>query len=406
MLECFALTFALMQAPAAPVHQSSARYELEWHGTPAEAADVGRLLEAAFDDLRAFFEAAPKDRLRVRVFRDETARREGAWTDGTTIGAQNVHAAFSEETRTAYVARQPSSAATRQVILYAACLQFHALSKAKNLDAARTWQAWGIALDFARHTWDGSDLRTFVTPLVEPVDLPRRALDVLGDGAPRLAQMAAVGAEGDPSLSWGIVATCLHGLGGKYRDAFRKYALGRTGTKLGTSDFLRTLGPNDRVLADLRAHLAVAGTPFEAFGDWDDRGAAGLVASPASGESVYCVLRPGATRLSATASALPRTGARLGVVVGWGDPDDCAEIDIEAPEILVRVRSHGRPTSTSRHPMRGDAGRERHVEVTRSGSQYVLRIDGAVSFEGELPSGRMGFFAFGAPAAFRRVEWR
>ncbi len=396
----------LFAAPAAgePVHVTTAHYELEWAGTKSEADETARLLDRSFDELATFFAARPKDRMRMRVFGDEKARLEGAWGDGITIPAQSRYASFSEETRTAYVARLDGPQATRATLLYAACLQFHSLSKSKNLDIGRTWYAWGIALDYSRSTWDGERLVAFAQPRVEAVDLPGRALTAMGEGEPNLTKLSTVDAV-DPALTWSVAAMCLHGKDRGYRNAFQRYALGDTGTKLATEDFLRSLGPAKKVGKDLRAFVLAAQTPFEAVGDWEDRGAAGIVGHGASAKESFCILREGVGRLSARASELPRSGGRMGFVVGWFGPDDHAQIDIEAPEVLVHVRRLGRVVTTMRLPIPGDAARERNIELERAGSQYTLIVDGT-KHELELPSGRTGFYVAGTDVAFRDVTWR
>lgn len=388
-----------------PVRVATEHYELEWEGTRPEAEEAARLLDRAFDELATFFAARPKDKLRVRVFRDEVARHEGAWNDGVTIPAQSRNASFSEEALTAYVARAGGPQATRATLLYAACLQFHSLAKSKNLDIARTWQAWGIALDFSRSTWDGEKLAAFAQPRVEAVDLPGLALSALGAGEPDLARLGAQDTV-DPALTWGVTALCLHGNQESYRAAIRRYALGDTGTKLGTQDFLRALGPPKRVVRDLRAFLLASQTPFEAVGDWEDRGDAGILGHSVGGAYAYCILRAGVERLVARASALPRIGGRMGLVVGWYGPEDHARIDIEAPEVFVHVLRLGRVVSTRRLSIPGDAQRERRIEIERAGNQYVLTVDGVKFSELELPSGRAGFFVAGTDVSFREVSWR
>ncbi len=390
---------------ADPIRVVTAYYELEWEGAREDAEESSRILERANDELATFFGWRPKDRMRVRVFRDEIARVEGAWNDGITMPSQSRHASFSEVTRTAYVARLGTVPATRSALLYAACLQFHALGKAKNLDIGRTWQAWRIALDFARSTWDGTKLRAFASPLVDEVDVPGRALAELGDGQPVLAKFADSGTV-EPELAWGVVAMCLHGGDGSYRETFRRYALGDTGTKLGSADFLRTLGPNKRVVADLRTYLEKVQVPSEVIGDWEDHGDAGILGRAKPGERSFCVLRKGNERLSAVATPLPRLAARMGFVAGWGSEDDCATIDIEAPEVIVRISHRGRPSSTFRLPIPGDAQRSRRIGLERVGNQYALTVDDTRFAELELPSGRMGFFVVGAEVAFREVSWR
>jgi len=259
--------FALFAAPIAgePIQVTTEHYELEWEGTRSEADEAARLLETSFDELAVFFAAQPTDRMRVRVFRDEKMRIEGAWGDGISVPVQSRYASFSEETRTAYVARSDVPPATRATLLYAACLQFHSLSRSKNLDIGRTWYAWGIALDYSRSTWDGEKLVAFAQPRVELVNLPGRALVTIGDGVPDLAQLGSFHAA-DPTLSWAVAALCIHGSDRNYRSAFRRNALGETGTKLASANFLRSLGPAKKLAQDAREFVLAMQTPFEALG--------------------------------------------------------------------------------------------------------------------------------------------
>ena len=391
-----------------PQRVTTAHYDLEWAGTKAEADDAARTLEIAFDELTTFFAAKPEDRLRVRVFRDEESRLGAAWNDGITVPEQSKFASFSDVTRTTYVARLDTPAATRRGLLYATCLQFHALCKSKNLDITRTWYSPGLALDFARSTWDGVRLKAFAAPLVEPVDLPGRALALLGPDESNPTWLKSL--QGDvpiaPELAWGAVAMCLHGSSKTYKAAFQRYALGDTGTKLSSEDFMRTLGPAKTVAKDLRAFLLASQTPFEALGDWEDRGDAGLRGRTQAQQSSFCVLREGTQRLGALMKALPRTSASAGFVAGWFGPEDHARIDVEAPEVLIRVTRLGKVQSSMRLPIAGDAGKDRRIELAREGNQYVLKVDDVLHGPIELPSGRMGFFVSGSEATFRDVTWR
>lgn len=388
-----------------PVRLTNPRYELEWHGSRVEAEEALRVLDAAYSELSRFFAAHPKDPLRVRVFRDEKSRIEGAWNDGATVPAQSKYASFSEVTRTAYVAKLEGVQATRSALLYGACMQFHSLANSKNIDVGRTWQGAGIALDFSRSTWNGRSLDPFAMPRVEPVDLPGKALRALSTIDAELPGQDGVQAL-DPALTWGVVAMCLHGHKTAYREAFKRYALGETGSKIATQDFLRSLGAPRKVIADLGEFLGKVQTPFEATGDWEDRGTSGLLGHGESTTFSYCVLREGVGHLGARMSALPKGTGRAGFVAGWYGPDDYARIDIEAPNIIVQVQRLGHTVETMRLALAGDASREHRIELDRAGSQYVLTVDGTKIAELELPSGRMGFFVNAADVSFRDVAWR
>lgn len=387
-----------------PIRIADARFELEWHGTRAEANEAFRVLDAAHAELARFFEGAPREALRVRVFRDEKSRVEAVWSDRAMLPAHNRNAWFSEQTRVSYVARLDGPCATRTNLLYATCLQFHSLVKSKNIDVQRTWHAQGIAHDFARHTWDGRTLRTFTQPRVEPVDMPGRARDALMRVDNDLAKLAA-GDYDDPVLMWGIASMCMHGPQRAYRDTFARYALGEKGSKLGTVDFVRMLGDGKRVSEDLHEFLESRRAPFEILGDWSDRGADDLLASPGAGVA-YAVLHQGVARLSARVSALPKSGARVGFVLGWTAPNDCCEIEIEAPEALIRITRDGDVVRQTRLAVPGDACRERTIAIERVGGAYVLTIDGARHEGLELPGGRMGLYAGGADVHFRDLSWR
>lgn len=402
LLAACLIAMSAQSATSPPVRLTSKRYELEWHGTRVEADEALRVLDGAFDELKAFFGSEPKDPMRVRVFRDEQTRVESAWNDGASVPTQSKFASFSEETRTAYVTRIPGAQAARSALLYGACLQFHSLAKSKNLDIGRSWQASGIALDFSRHTWDGSKLTGFAMPRVESIDLPGKAVLAL---APFESTLPA--AEGvDPALTWAIAAMCLHSSKSAYRESFRRYALGDTGTKMSTEDFLRTLGPAKKVVKDLREYLRTAQTPFEPVGDWEDRGASGILCRGQAESLSFLVLRAGTERLTARMSALPTAAAQAGFVVGWAGPEDHVRIEVDAPIVLIHVIREGKEISTMRLPVPGEPGRERVMEIDRAGSQYALKIDGAKFTDIDMSSGRMGFYAMGADMYFRDVTWR
>jgi hypothetical protein len=73
---------------------------------------------------------------------------------------------------------------------------------------------------------------------------------------------------------------------------------------------------------------------------------------------------------------------------------------------MITVTRLGKVQSSMRLPIPGDAARDRRIELSRQGNQYVLTIDEVVHGPFELPSGRMGFFVAGAEATFREVTWR
>jgi hypothetical protein len=202
------------------------------------------------------------------------------------------------------------------------------------------------------------------------------------------------------------VSLCLDGGRAPWRKAFLRYALGETGSKLSGQDFLRTLGDAHELARGLRAHVLEQQTPFEALGDWEDRGATGLSGAANAAENAFCVLRRGSERLAARMGALPKGRGMAGFVAGWFEPQDCALIRIEAPEVVVDVLRLGRTESSQSFPLPGDAARERRIELVREGASCVLRVDDARFGPIELPSGRMGFFVSGARVAFQEPTWR
>lgn len=402
LFACLATIASPPQSPA-PLRIVSERYELRYDGSQDDAEETSRILECAHAELAKFFGWRPKERMRFCVFRDEKTRVEGAWAEGVTVPSYNRQALFSEKTRTAYVARLDTAQSSRSALLYAACLQFHSLGKSKNLDVGGTWQAWGIAMDFGRSTWNGVKLTAFATPLVDPFDMPQRALAELGDGRPILTR-AAMEAEVDPNLAWGLVAMCLHGGDNVYRDKFRRYALGDTGTKLNTVDFVRTLGRNEKVVADLRKYLEKTQIPFESIGDWEDRGEAELMCHGQTSDRAFALLPEGRTSLSATLTPPTQVGGRFGFVAGWGSEDNCSTIEFEPPDVLVRITRIGDPSTTTRLPI-GDK-RWYRIALERTVDRHVLTVDGTRFEDLQLPSGRMGFFATGTEVSFREVAWR
>lgn len=146
------------------------------HAEGVDEADVGRMLEALHADLTKHFGRAPKEKLRVEIY-----KTRDAWADALKRDKQIVPEGaggyYAPGTKKAYLYAQPSEYFTRQLILHEATHQFHYLAATGNRNVAEGWYTEGIAEYFGMHNWDGKTLKTGVVPAVTLEDYPAKALE-------------------------------------------------------------------------------------------------------------------------------------------------------------------------------------------------------------------------------------
>lgn len=387
----------------------SKHYELVCECSRDEAHELSRVLEQAWKGFETFFRIEPKSKelRRVRVLASDSSFKTRWLTEGADLTGGREPAQYSKTNGIAYVRTQPEAYATRFMLLYAACLQFHAGAKPKNADVVDEWYAPGIANVLARHAWDGAKLQLDATPLVSPFDFAARTKARLAAEPQWLPGVSSAGF-GTPELSWSAVALCLHGGDGRYRAAFETYALGGTGSKMSGEDFLRTLGERDDLVRDLAALVERSVQPLESLnGAWESRGERVVQGLAAPRETAACAWREPVEEITATLAALPRVGVRAGFLSSYEPLDDeFVAILIDAPKLRWERWRGKRLLEYGEQPLGGDCCKDRKVRLRREHNRTTIDVDGVEFGPYDFKSGRVGFYVSGGAATFRDVRWR
>jgi hypothetical protein len=341
-----ALIFLLLAGAAAGETVESGHYRLESEGSRAEAEEFARVLETAYRELSAYFEAEPKlregEKLLVRFFETREAwagalRAVGA---GAPAGAGGM---YWEANRTAYLYRQPTRLFTRALLIHEATHQFHFLARTRNRSPAAEWYKEGLAECLGWHHWDGRELALGVLPVISLEDYPAQALRELGDPRLDLAAIVEGRAAGSRPVCWAIYRHLSTGDGGKPLRGFEKLAAKLDGGAKPSSGFWRTFGQPAAYRKRLVAWLEAEQQPFvPVFNEWEGlgpdriRGFAPVVSA--------CRLRARATRLQATLE-VPRGDAawRGGGLLHHAGPEDYTIFLVDRAGILrVDRRNAGR----------------------------------------------------------------
>lgn len=384
-------------------------YELVCECSRDEAQELASVLEQAWSGFESFFRARPKPKsaYRVRVLSSDSSFKTRWLTEEADLAGGREPAQYSKANGNAYVRTQPQPYATRFMLLYAACLQFHARAESKNADVVDQWHAAGIANLLARHTWDGAKLELDATPLVGPFDFAARTKARLAAEPDWLPSTSSAGF-GTPELSWSAVALCLHGGEGRHRKAFETYALGATGSRVSGEDFLRTLGARKQLALELAAVVERSVQPIEGVdGAWESRGARVVQGVAAPRGTAMCAWREPVEEVSATLAALPRVGVRAGFLASYEPLDDeYVAVLIEAPVLRWERWRGKRLLEYGEQPLGGDCCKDRKVRYRREKSRTTIDVDGVEFGPYDFKSGRVGFFVSGGAATFRDVTWR
>jgi len=182
-----AILLLLLAAPAAaapePIRVETEHYALLAETDRAEAEELGRVLEAAWPQLEAFFGAAPDldgdERLPVRFFATKESFAAGLRADGIAPPASGGY--YHPPNRTAWLWRQPTIYNTRCLLLHEVTHQFHFLARTGNRSLPQNWYVEGLAEHLGRHEWDGE------TPWHELVFLrPEPVVEVVVDPETKL----------------------------------------------------------------------------------------------------------------------------------------------------------------------------------------------------------------------------
>lgn len=394
-----------VRADTEVVETAHYRLHVEDHAVRSDECRV--ILEQAWPVFREFFKAEPEvaagETLALNVYATKERWYDAAIADRATPPANAGPAWFSSATGAVYVQQHELAYVTRALVLYGACVQFHALAKAKNRDLD-AWYVHGIAESLAMHAWDGEHLKLGVSPRICVLDQPAMALDALG-GERFGLDVWTVERLQISSVRWCAARFALEGAGGKYRSRFEKLALGYTGSKVSGEDFMRSLGREKSIAEEFHAWLLGAQLPFAVVrGDFEDMFDGRIVARPTtsriaiacarrSGDSLACEIEPPRDRDTSVA-----------VVLGLVGPSEYTLLRVRPPGAFLEHYSNDQLVRTE--PFAFEEWRAARVTLSahRAERQVSVRVDGRDFGPFEVESPRLGVAVVGGSVAFRDLR--
>lgn len=408
---CAALAGPLTAQSPEPSHTTATttHYALRVEGDRLEADELGRMLEEAWPVFQGFFKAQPElardAQLGLRVYATGQRWLDALLTDRTTPPSGARLAWFSPVTRTVYVERQASEYVTRALVLYGACVQFHALAKVKNRDLD-AWYVHGLAESFATHAWDGEHVKLGVSPRICVIDHPALALEALGGERSGLDAWTVERLQ-IPYVRWSAVRFALYGAKGKYRSRLEKLALGHTGSKVSGEDFMRSLGREKSIASEFHEWLVGAQMPFEAVrGDWEDLLDGRIVARPAAGRIAIACARKRFDEL-VTAFDPPRDrSTSIALVLRLVDAQDYTLLHIKPPGAFLEQYRKDELMRTEPFVFDGYGPGPIAISARRDGQQVSVRVDGRDFGPFEVESARLGLAVLGGSVVCRGLEAR
>lgn len=384
-------------------------YELHVLGPAQDAEELGRVLEAAREQFKAFFRAAPRGRERVAI---HLAPDRASWLEcmrarGIEPPSNADFAHYAPEEDALFVYRQRSEWLTRAVLIHGACQQFHCKCKPKNRDLVRTWISMGLGDHMSVHTWDGKTLALGARPLLDPTDLLARAqerLDPARFDPQRLYEEGLMHAE----VGFALVRYVLEGDDAARRQAFEKLALGYTGSKLDASTYTAKLGSPVEVATELHAWLARNQQPLRAtIGEWEDRGAGRLIGSvELEGGFAVADFKQAFELLRLRLPAGEVDGLSGGVTFRYDDDLSWYRMLVTSAGVFVREIRHGRIAREHELPFAVEVGTPVEIELRRSGDDYLVRCGTEEVLVNDVQAPHLGLFVREGPLEIEVLEVR
>lgn len=386
----------------------TAHYELRSEGPSAEAEEWGRVLEAAWPQLKAYFRAEPplKDGERLRIVFTESAE---AWSKAIASagghppggGAGGYYCPIS---RTAFLYRQPSAWYTRTLLLHEATHQFHFLAVTGNRSPGARWYIEGVAEHLSHHAWDGTTLTLGVVPLLSLENRAGLALARVHDPAFDIEALVNDGPHERPEAMH-LVRFLLEGEGGHRRKRFEGMAEkldrgGQAGALFG-----RSLGSPRRLLEQWRAWLPEVQEPLAPVHvDWDTRGPRSVRGT--SGGVSGCRVRRPAAAISATLAPLPGARWSAGLLLHATDAAQYTVALVTPGGLRVQRLERGgwvmlpvgQPPAPGDQPWR--------LAASREGTRVTLRVNGGEVGTYDLPGDALGLAVDGCTMDFTELAWQ
>jgi hypothetical protein len=202
---CARDTVAVGAAGASAFTVETAHYRLYAETARDRAVEMGRVLEAAFPALEAWFKAAPAiagGLLQVKLYASEASWAAGLAADGIAVPSE-AGGYFAPSTRAAYLFDQPNPYYTRVLLLHEAIHQFHELSRTRG-QGFPFWYGEGHAEYLSRHDWDGHCIRLGAIPLLSWEDVAGQALTESQTVGIDVAAVVSGPAQASRPASWAV----------------------------------------------------------------------------------------------------------------------------------------------------------------------------------------------------------
>jgi hypothetical protein len=328
-------------------------YDLYIEAGEARAAELGKLVEAAYGELVARFEVAPPmasgERLEGRYYATFDAFVAGMMADGV-MASEEAAGYFDPGTRRFYVSDQPSPYYDQVLLLHEAVHQFHLLGRAAG-KSLPFWYVEGLAEHLGRHDWDGACARLGVLPTLSWEDLPADAL-ALEQGA-GLEVGAIVDGSAGPSrpAAWALAHFLDRGDDGAHRAAFDAFrAQVDTTGDASLASFTALVGDPTQLGGSLSAWLPTSQEPMRpVYTEWTHVGP-GEVVGESPGVFSIAVTRESPAHFE-TRYAVPEAAAwSAGLVLGYDAPGEFSALVVDSTGALRTF------TATNGGAVWGDAG--------------------------------------------------
>lgn len=400
-------TPAAAQAAALKFYESE-HYRLGTDIDEQTARDYLQAMEAAWPQMKEFFDGEPKLKKGERLNVYFTATQEG-WHEqlkadkvGIPVGAGGYYA---PGTKGVYLWKQPTLYTSRQLLLHECMHQFHYLAKCNNVGPKDVWYIEGLVEHLSRHYWDGKTLVLGVVPFCSLENYPQLALELFERKDYDLGAMIDGSRASARPEQWALVRYLVtQGNAKEWRALCKKLDGGQAATNV----FKRHFGDAAKLQPKIHEWLKTQHEPFvPIWNEWQGLAADGTLGTAPANYSA-CRTRDNVTSLAADI-VIPAGGQwNGGLLVHFKDTTEYAVflIDQDGQWVVTRRAKDGWST-----PARGNiaepkpSGRYRLV-AERDGAALKLSIDGAEVGKVELPHSPMGVALRNSTLRFEKLEWK
>jgi hypothetical protein len=176
-----------------------------------DAAETGRFAEAAYEQMKKFFQVEPDHKLQVKVFANQQRYQTEIDRLRTVFNlkrrVRDVSGLYYRETACCYLYVRPQEYELHQLLLHEIAHEYHDLIRSWHHVPSLDFCDEGIAEYFALHSWDGQILQVGIVPPISSFDHPRAALRQLHNTLQfDLGSVVAGDTDLDYPLAWGLVS--------------------------------------------------------------------------------------------------------------------------------------------------------------------------------------------------------